>query len=57
MTAQRALSQLGYYQGPTDGAASPALHLALEAYQRDQSLPVTGNPDAATLGKLQVYTQ
>ncbi|HEX3916960.1 MAG TPA: peptidoglycan-binding protein [Caulobacteraceae bacterium] len=57
VTAQRALNQLGYYQGPTDGAASPALHLAIEAYQRDQSLPVSGNPDAATLGKLQAYTQ
>jgi localization factor PodJL len=57
VTAQRALNQLGYYQGPTDGAASPALHLAIAAYQRDQSLPVTGSPDAATLGKLQVYTQ
>jgi localization factor PodJL len=57
VTAQRALNQLGYYQGPTDGAASPALHLALAAYQRDQSLPVTGDPDAATVGKLQVYTR
>jgi len=56
VVAQRALNQLGYYQGPTDGAASPALRLALAAYQRDQSLPVTGDPDAATIGKLQVYT-
>jgi localization factor PodJL len=57
VTAQRALNQLGYYQGPTDGVASPALHLALAAYQRDQSLPVTGTPDPATLGKLSVYTR
>ena len=57
VTAQRALNQLGYYQGPTDGVASQALHLALAAYQRDQSLPVTGTPDAATLAKLSVYTQ
>jgi localization factor PodJL len=57
VTAQRALNQLGYYQGPTDGQASPALRLALAAYQRDQSLPVTGAPDAATIGKLQVYTR
>jgi localization factor PodJL len=57
ITAQRALNQLGYYQGPTDGVASPALHLALAAYQRDQSLPVTGSPDPATVGKLSVYTR
>jgi localization factor PodJL len=57
VVAQRALNQLGYYQGPTDGAASPALHLALAAYQRDQALPVTGATDPATLAKLSVYTR
>ncbi|HEY3800697.1 MAG TPA: peptidoglycan-binding protein [Caulobacteraceae bacterium] len=57
VTAQRALNQLGYYQGPTDGVGSPALKLALAAYQRDQGLPVSGAPDAATIGKLAVYTQ
>jgi localization factor PodJL len=57
VTAQRALNQLGYYQGPTDGSPSPALHLAIAAYQRDQSLPVTGAPDATTIGKLSVYTK
>jgi localization factor PodJL len=57
VTAQRALNQLGYYQGPTDGVASQALHMALAAYQRDQALPVSGNPDAATIGKLSVYTR
>ena len=57
ITAQRALNQLGYYQGPTDGVASQALHLALQAYQRDQALPVTGSPDPATVGKLAVYTR
>ena len=57
ITAQRALNQLGYYQGPTDGVASQALHLALQAYQRDQSLPVTGAADPATIGKLAVYTR
>ena len=52
VTAQRALSALGYYQGPTDGSASPALRLALSAYQRDQGLPTTGAPDAVTVAKL-----
>ena len=57
VTAQRALNQLGYYQGPTDGAASPALRMALAAYQRDQGLPNTGAADPATLAKLSVYTR
>jgi localization factor PodJL len=57
VTAQRALNQLGYYQGPTDGVASQALHMAIAAYQRDQSIPISGNPDAATIAKLAVYTR
>ncbi|MFI4935588.1 MAG: peptidoglycan-binding protein [Caulobacterales bacterium] len=57
VTAQWALSQLGYYQGPTDGVASPALRLAISAYQRDQGMASTGAPDSATIGKLQVYTR
>ncbi len=51
-TAQKALLALGYYQGPTDGIASPALGLAISAYQRDQGLPTTGATDPATMGKL-----
>jgi len=39
---QHALSRLGYYQGPSDGQSSPALKLAIAAYQRDQGLPGTG---------------
>jgi localization factor PodJL len=57
VTAQRALNQLGYYQGPTDGVASQALHMALAAYQRDQALPVSGDADAATIARLAVYTR
>jgi localization factor PodJL len=56
VTAQRALNQLGYYQGPTDGAPSQALTMALRAYQGDQSLPISGNPDPATIAKLSAYT-
>jgi localization factor PodJL len=51
-TAQQALSQLGYYQGPRDGVASPALRLAIAAYQRDQGLPASGEVDGETLGRL-----
>jgi localization factor PodJL len=57
VTAQRALNQLGYYQGPTDGASSQAIHMALAAYQRDQGLAVTGAPDPTTIGRLAVYTR
>jgi localization factor PodJL len=47
VTAQRALSRLGYYQGPSDGGSSPALKLAIQAYQRDQGLATTGAVDTA----------
>jgi localization factor PodJL len=47
IAAQKALSRLGYYKGPTDGAASPALKLAIAAYQRDQGLQPTGQMDTA----------
>ncbi|MDO8901576.1 MAG: peptidoglycan-binding protein [Phenylobacterium sp.] len=56
-TAQRALSRLGYYQGPTDGAASPALRLAVAAYQRDQGMAATGVLDQTTVSKLSVFTR
>ena len=55
--AQRALNRLGYYQGPADGASSPALRLAIAAYQRDQGLAPTGALDAATVARLSVYTR
>ena len=56
-TAQRVLSQLGYYQGPRDGVASPALRMAIAAYQRDQGLSASGALDAETLDRLSVYVR
>ena len=56
-TAQRALSHLGYYQGPTDGADSPALKLAIAAYQRDQGLPASGVLDSPLTERLGVIAQ
>lgn len=50
--AQQALSQLGYYQGPRDGLASPALRMAIAAYQRDQGLPASGEVEGETLSRL-----
>lgn len=55
--AQRALSRLGYYQGPQDGRSSPALVGAIKAYQRDQNLPATGALDAQTSASLAIYAQ
>ncbi|MDO9335307.1 MAG: peptidoglycan-binding protein [Caulobacter sp.] len=55
--AQRALSRLGYYQGPQDGRASPALEGALKAYQKDKGLPVTGQMDAQSSASLAIYAQ
>jgi len=57
VVAQRALSKLGYYQGPEDGEASPALRLAVAAYQRDQSLPASGALDDATVARLQAFVR
>lgn len=56
-TAQRALTKLGYYQGPTNGEASPALRLAVASYQRDQGLAATGNLDDTTVSRLAVFTR
>jgi localization factor PodJL len=57
VTAQRALSRLGYYQGPTDGSVSPALRMAVAAYQRDQNMPPTGALDDTTVSRLTVFTR
>lgn len=56
-TAQRALSRLGYYQGPQDGASSPALRMAIQAYQRDQNLPSSGALDGETLNRLSAFAR
>ena len=55
--AQRALSRLGYYNGPQDGRSSPALEGALKAYQKDKGLPVTGQMDAQSTSSLAIYAQ
>jgi localization factor PodJL len=57
--AQKALSRLNYYQvlGPADGVASPALRMAIAAYQRDQGLPPTGELDSLTVSRLAVYAR
>ena len=50
--AQRALSRLGYYRGPSDGVSSPALARAISAWQREQGLAATGAVNGDTLARL-----
>jgi len=52
LEAQRTLSKLGYDLGVADGIYGPQTQQALEAFQRDQGLRVTGTLDAATLQAL-----
>lgn len=49
---QAALNELGYDAGPADGLAGPRTAAAIEAWQRDRGLSVTGAADAATLAAL-----
>jgi localization factor PodJL len=55
--AQKALSMLGYYRGPQDGAQSAALKGAIQAFQRDKGLQATGALDGETASKLAIYTR
>ena len=49
--------RLGYYQGPYDGVNSPALSLAIAAYQRDQGMPSTGTLDGTVIQRLSAAAQ
>ena len=53
--AQRALQDLGYHPGPIDGMFGPQTRLALQKYQQAEKLPVTGQLDAGTMERLDVY--
>ncbi|MDG2523179.1 peptidoglycan-binding protein [Caulobacter segnis] len=57
VTAQKALARLGYYQGAQDGVSSPALRLAIAAYQRDQGLSSTGKADPELVARLAAFAQ
>lgn len=47
-TLQKILAELKYQPGRTDGFYSMLTVKALEQFQRDHKLPITGRPDAAT---------
>jgi murein DD-endopeptidase MepM/ murein hydrolase activator NlpD len=52
--AQRRLHQAGFDPGPLDGLLGRRTRAALRNYQTYRGLPVTGEPDPATLTALQV---
>ncbi len=47
--AQEKLKALGYYKGEPDGKYGRGTRKALEKFQQERKLPVTGLPDQATL--------
>ena len=51
-TAQKALARLGYGPLKADGVAGPGTRRAVEAFQRANTLPITGERDAPTLQRL-----
>lgn len=51
--AQRALSKLGYGPIKADGAMGPATKAAIEKFERDRKLPVTGEANGRTLKALE----
>lgn len=51
---QRALKERGYYQGPLNGLADPALEGALRRFQIDHGLPETGALDVDTADALEI---
>lgn len=52
IAAQKALTELGYGKLDADGVVGPGTRQAIEAYQRDAGLTVTGDLHAETLQKL-----
>ena len=52
---QSVLRDLGYYPGPIDGTFGPQTRMALEKYQVAEKLPMTGQLDAETMERLDVY--
>jgi His-Xaa-Ser repeat protein HxsA len=49
---QMALSLKGYQPGPLDGVLGAQTRAALQTFQRDQGIPVTGRMETATLDAL-----
>lgn len=56
LSAQQALTALGYNLGEPDGKAGASTTSAVKRFQTDRHLPVTGKLDSITLGALGVGT-
>lgn len=54
MSVQVALAQRGYWHAPHDGRMGRKLRNALMSFQKVKGIPVTGEPDPATLEKLDI---
>lgn len=52
VSAQSRLYRLGYYRGAVDGEFGPQTSRAIQHYQVDNGLPVTGRLDGRTLASL-----
>jgi len=52
VAAQSRLYRLGYYRGTVDGEFGPQTSKAIQHYQVDYGLPVTGRLDRRTLASL-----
>jgi peptidoglycan hydrolase-like protein with peptidoglycan-binding domain len=53
--AQRALRDLGYDVGPVDGSIGPKTRSALLRFQQSRGLPMTGELDAESMARLDIY--
>lgn len=51
---QTRLSNLGYYTGSVDGAFGPATRRAVQIFQNENGLPVSGRLDSQTLRCLKI---
>jgi hypothetical protein len=51
-TVQQRLQALGLYQGAIDGVAGPGTRQAIQAFQRSQQMPATGDLDLETMRRL-----
>ena len=50
--AEAKLAGLGYYKGSVDGEYGPAIQAAIQQFQADNGLPVSGRLDLKTLSSL-----
>ena len=54
---QQDLRRLGYYTGMVDGTLGPETEAAIQTYQLDHHLPVTGLLDSGMLSQLGIVTR